>query len=217
MNIKKQLHIIGNAQDKLLLVCLRQAILDNFWSREQFIVQGSLNLVHNSLVDGKVFGFGGKVYSALGPFLVRDCSAEVIACIMMQRSLKAGKNAKIIQFETLQKTRSCHANYLHVSCFGTGDLTMQDNGNGSRVSHAVTNLFWFKRLMAGCHRCIGDIWLPNKAVSTYVIGGCSCVLERDWNDFWEGDKEDFSRSVLGGDGCMCDYCSILWRSTRRGD
>ena len=30
----------------------------------------------------------------------------------------------------------------------------------------------------------------DKAVSLYVIGGCFRVLERDWSDIWDRDKDD---------------------------
>ena len=68
---------------------------------------------------------------------------------------------------------------------------MQDDGNYSSVSHAVTNLFWFKRFMTGCHCCMGDVWLPDKAVSRYVVSGCFYVLERDRNNIRDCDKEAF--------------------------
>ena len=102
-------------------------------------------------------GLGGKVFPTLGPFPIGDRSCVAIACIMTQRSLKPKKKCKTIQFETLRKTRSAHANYLRASCFGTGDSTIQDNGNGSPVSYAMTNSFWFKRFNAGCHYRMGDV------------------------------------------------------------
>ena len=141
MNVQKRLPCPGNAQDELLLKCLRRVILDSFWSRERSTVQGNWNLICNSMVEGQAMGMGSKVLPTLGPFPLGDWSGVAIACIMMERSLKPGKNAKTIRFETLRKTRSVHANYAHASCFGTGDSTMQDDGNGSRVSHAVTNSF----------------------------------------------------------------------------
>ena len=83
-------------------------------------------------------------------FPIENRSGVGIACIMKQRSLKRTKKFKNIQFKTLEKTCSCHVNYLHASCFGTGDLTMNDDGNGSCVSHVVKNSFLFKRFMKGC-------------------------------------------------------------------
>ena len=135
-------------------------------------------------------GLGGEDLPTLGLFPIGDCSGVAIACIMMQRSLKPRKNAKTIQFKTLRKTRLAYANYSHASCFGTGDSTMQDNGNGSRVSHAVTNSFWFKRFNAGCHCRMRDVWLADKAVSRYVIDGYFLVLEKDWSEIWDHDKDD---------------------------
>ena len=37
---------------------------------------------------------------------------------------------------------------------------------------------------------MGDIWLPDKAVSRYVIDGCFCLLECEWIDIWEQEKHD---------------------------
>ena len=37
---------------------------------------------------------------------------------------------------------------------------------------------------------MGDIWLPDKAVSRYVIDGSFWLLGRDWSDIWEHDKND---------------------------
>ena len=100
---------------------------------------------------------------------------------MMERLLQPRKNAKTIQFKTLRKTRLAHANYSYASCYGIGNLTMQDDGNGSHVSHAVTNSFWFKRFSAGCHCRMGDIWLSDKAMSRYVIDGCFRLLSHTFS------------------------------------
>lgn len=44
--------------------------------------------------------------------------------------------------------------------------------------------------MQSCHQRIVDIWLPDKAVSIYVIGGCFKVLAREWNDIIERNKDN---------------------------
>ena len=36
-----------------------------------------------------------------------------------------------------------------------------------------------------------DVWLPDKAVSRYVVIACFRVLDREWNDIRERDKEDY--------------------------
>ena len=68
MNIQKRLPRSGNAQDELLLKCLRHVILDSFWSRERSTVQGNWNLIRNSMAEGRAMGLGGEVLPTLGPF-----------------------------------------------------------------------------------------------------------------------------------------------------
>ena len=72
MNVQMSLPIPGKAQDELLLVCIRQVILDSFWSRERSTVQGNLNLVSSSLVQSEVMDLGGEVFSTLGLFPIGD-------------------------------------------------------------------------------------------------------------------------------------------------
>ena len=36
--------------------------------------------------------------------------------------------------------------------------------------------------MQGCHQKMGDIWLPKKAMSRYVISGCFKISGREWNN-----------------------------------
>ena len=191
VNVQKRLPFCESYVDDLLLMCIRRVILDSMWSRERSTVRGNLSLVRSSIKEGELLGLGAEVsFPPLGPFPTEDQSGIALACIMMMRSLKPGRNASRIQFETLRKTRSCHSNYSHASYYGTGDTFMHDDGNGARVSHAVSNSVWFKRFLQGCHRRMGDVWLPDKAVSRYVIGGCFNVLTRWWDDIIERDKTD---------------------------
>lgn len=93
----------------------------------------------NLLKDGELVGLGVEVFPSLGHFLIADQLGVGLACLMMMQSLKSGKSTNHIQYETLWKARSYHANYLHASCHGTGATFMSEDGNGLRVSYAVTN------------------------------------------------------------------------------
>ena len=50
---------------------------------------------------------------------------------------------------------------------------------------------------------MGDIWLPDKAVSWHVIDGCFRLLEREWSNIWERDKHDiFALQRVATAACM---------------
>ena len=59
---------------------------------------------------------------------------------------------------------------------------MSDDGTAARITNSPTNSLWFNRFMQGCHRWMGDIWRPDKAVSCYVMRWLFQVLENNWTD-----------------------------------
>ena len=61
----------------------------------------------------------------------------------------------------------------------------------------------------------GNIWLPGKAFSKFVIGGCFKVLARELKDVIERDKDNlYVLRCVATVGCMCDHCWILRRTMR---
>jgi hypothetical protein len=113
-----------------------------------------------------------------------------IACGMLLRSKAPRKNTATIQYETLRKQRSFYSNFVH-TCQGggggVGSTFVKDDGTGASVSNSKTNQLWFKRFMLGCHRRMGDVWMPDRALSQYELGSCFEVLESKWIAF-KGDQ-----------------------------
>ena len=100
-----------------------------------------------------------------------------MACGMVLKSLDCGRKSKTVQFGMGRKMQTFISNYSHASRDGMGCAFMSDNGTSAWFSNLTTNLLWFKRFMQGLHQRMGDVWLPDKAVSRYVIPSCFSVLE----------------------------------------
>jgi hypothetical protein len=64
---------------------------------------------------------------------------------------------------------------------------VKDDGTGASVSNSKTNQLWFKRFMLGCHHRMGEVWMPDRALSQYELGSCFEVLESEWITF-KGDQ-----------------------------
>lgn len=166
--------------DSLLMKCIRRANLDSMWSRER-------STVRNNLLNGRklnriqeVLGLTWVSHQGTGPFPSTDLWGMNVAVALLMRSLDPGKNAKQVQFGTIRQLRSFVSNKAHASADGVGATFMGDAGTGARVTHSVTNSFWFNRFMQGCHRRMGDVWLPDKAVSRYVMRASFELLEEAW-------------------------------------
>jgi hypothetical protein len=88
-----------------------------------------------------------------------------MACGMLMRLLNEGKNAEKVQFDIMRKLCSHMLNYSHACPDCVGATFVGEDSNASMLSHAVTNdTPWFRRLIRGCHRRMGDVWLPNRPV-----------------------------------------------------
>ena len=167
-------------EDRLMLMCIRRAILDSFWSRERSTV--SKNLVELKLYAEISATLGNpSPFPSRGPFPVRDADGMEVACNMLIRSLRPGRNAATVQFETIRKGRSMMSNYIHASAGGVGQVALSlGDRTGSVDSSSPTNSFWFRRFLSGCHRRMGDVWIPDRALTIDEVLHAQIVLEDDW-------------------------------------
>jgi len=94
---------------------------------------------------------------------------------------------------------------------------MNDDGCGARVSYSATNSLWFKRFMEGSHKRMGDQWVPDKAISRYVIGACFAVLESNWLRY---GVDNFSQLEISKGACIIItgyYGSLRGEEIGKGD
>jgi len=178
-NARKRLPI-NTEQDKLFQLCIRRALLDSLWSRERSTVSKNRNELRLYLEIAATLGNDSPL-PPRGPFPVQDLDGIEVACNMLVRSLRPGQNAANVQYETIRKGRSAISNYVHASAGGTGDvaISMGDRG-GSFVTASPTNSPWFRRFLVGCHRRMGDTWIPDRALTIDEVLAAQAVCEDDW-------------------------------------
>jgi hypothetical protein len=109
--------------------------------------------------------------------------------------LDAGKNADTIQYKAMQKVRSHMSNFVPTTPGGLGSTFIMDDGKGGTVSMSPTNLDWIKCFMRGCHKKMGNVWIPDRALTVRELLCSQTLLEDDWK-FFEGDKEGRLRTAL---------------------
>ena len=181
LNMQKRLPDVESPADELLLTCVRRANLDAFWSRERSTVSQNRREGLRFVNICRTLGLAeDEAYPPRGPFPIEDTVGMKLACVMLVRSLDAGKNAKTVQFDTMRKLRSHISNYSHSCPGGVGGTFVGEDSNASTLSHAVTNTPWFRRFIRGCHRRMGDVWLPDRPVLIPEIRGALEILEEDW-------------------------------------
>jgi hypothetical protein len=178
-NMKGRPPRLLNLFNVLMLLCIRRAILDTLWARER-------STVNSNRLEGvrylKIFasmGLSDEVYPARGPFPVVDTCGMRVACAILIRSLDRGRNAATIQYETMRKLRSHMANFVHTCPRGIGARFMREEGAAGAVSNSPTNTEWFRRFMKGCHRRMGDVWMPDRPLTIQELLKALELLEED--------------------------------------
>jgi hypothetical protein len=183
LNIQKR-RSGARPQDSVLLMCIRCANLDAIWSRESATVVAA-NLREGARALGLCARLGiDHPYPERRPFEVNDSFGMLLACQSLLRSLvDPGKNADTVQYETMRKLRSHYSNFYHTLPGGTGLTTIADGRGTSTFTASPTYSFWFRRYMTGCHRRMGDTWIPDRATTMEEVLHCYMVLEEDWTRY----------------------------------
>ena len=98
-------------------------------------------------------------------------------------SLDVGKNAKAIQYETTRKLCSHISTFVHTTPSGLGQRFMSTDSGSLTVSFSPTNSEWFRRFMLGCHKRMGDVWIPDQPNTIKEILKALNILKEDWEAY----------------------------------
>jgi hypothetical protein len=137
-----------------------------------------------------------------GPFPVSDIFGMEIAAHHLIRSLDVGRNASTIQYETMRRLRSHFSNFYHTTPTGVGLSTAGADGSNMFFTNSPTNSYWFKRFMQGSHRRMGDVWIPDRALTIDELLKCLELLEEDWQDYTHDAEAHLQIGLLASALCV---------------
>eukprot|EP00980_Cylindrotheca_fusiformis_P031013 scaffold25703_cov171-Cylindrotheca_fusiformis.AAC.2 len=178
-NINEREPVPGALEDDRLLIFIRQANLDAFWSREPSTVAANLSQARRLEVMGDEVGIK-SMSPAMGPFPLEDTFGMKAAYAVLRRSLDPGKTEDTVQFATARKMRSTFSNVYHSSQALTGVSTMAFETTKTYSTTCPTYGYWFERFMLGCHKRMGDATVTDFALSKPIYRELLRELERDY-------------------------------------
>jgi hypothetical protein len=188
--------------DRMMMIFIWRANLDAFWSREKTTVdenrQEGEQFVKIRLLLGIDNPFGGV---QRGPFPVADTFRMLPAVALILRSLDTGKNSPTLQFKTM---RNLCNNFQSTTPEGVGLSMVGDSGKTQqRFSSSPTNSLWFERFIQGARRLMGDLWIPDRALTIVELLASLQILEEDWAKAQEQNDKDrcFEIASLGYVSC----------------
>lgn len=207
-NIRFREPIIMNDKDHRLLIFIRRANLDAFWSRETTTVKANMAAAQRMEARGQDrFGFE-SVTPPMGPFPLADTCGMKTAVLILDRSLDPGRNAEHVQYDTFRRWRSVTTNVTQAGVAGLGDRVMAYERDRMWVSGVPTHSFWFTRFMEGLHRRVGAIIKRDRAVTVDEIKGVENLLEGEWK-LAKGIRSSQLRAAQLGVLFIVGFCTGL--------
>lgn len=179
VNINKR-HPTPTETTSLAMICIRRVILDSLWSREPETVKQNLNILRGYLSTMELLSFDVPLPSR-GPFPVDDSFGYKVACALVWKSMAPGRNSANVQFCTIRKVRSAVSNFVHTTPGGVGLSTVGASDTGGHTfTNSPTNSLWFRRFLLGCHKRMGDVWIPDRAITVDELHVALEILEEKW-------------------------------------
>jgi hypothetical protein len=207
------------AQDLRILKCICHANLDALWALEPRTVQRNLMECRRGLNVAASLGFKSKLYRPLGPFPLEDSFGMCAAIVILQVSLNPGKYDHHVQFGAVRKFCSAFSNVYHSSKEGLDAIIMAKDTQKMTVTKCPMYGQWFEKFMKGCHKQMGEIVKPDRALSSIILLEILKLLELDWANHPENHYKlasegafyvlAFSCTLRGEEVPLTDLCGIL--------
>lgn len=205
-NINKRDPLDDKVEDVRLMRCIRRANLDAIWSRESNTVLGNLRLAGRAVELARSLGIADP-FPSMGPFPLEDTLGMKEAAIMLMRSLDAGKYKDTVQFQTMRKIRGVFANAHHASADGyASTAVMAKDTRKLMVTECVTYGTFFENFVRGCHKRMGDIVKPDRAISLDVLHHVMSLVEADYKVAGSPEKLQFA---IEGSFYLIAFCAAL--------
>lgn len=179
-NIMKRDPVASHASDIRMLKLIRRANLDAMWSTEPNTVSNTLREARRGLRIAGTLGFRTNLFGSMGPFPLEDSFGMGPAIVMLETSLNPGKNAETVQFSTIRKFRSAFSNIYQASARGQDSSVLAKDTRKMVITKCSTYGTFFEKFTRGCHKRMGDIVRPDRALSVEILCAIMHLLERDW-------------------------------------
>ena len=135
-------------------------------------------------------------FPAMGPFPVADSFGMKPAAVLLLKSLDVGKYAPTVQFSTMRKMRSAFSNVYLASAAGyCGTTVMAKDTRTLLVTDCPTYGTWFDHFVRGCHKRMGGIVKPDRALSLAILHQIMLILEEDWLKSYQSERYKFAREA----------------------
>jgi len=141
--------------DDRVLLCIRRACLNLFWSRHPGTVKSNAKEMSRLFTQAIGLGLDNLLDDhKRGPFPLCNTWGMAMVCILLERMLDRGHNATTLQFSTARGVTTMFTNYVHTTPEGLRGLvclTAEVGAKKSYFSNSPGKGLWYTRFSLGCH------------------------------------------------------------------
>ena len=190
--MKKRDPILTDLADGYTLLCIRRVSLDVCGSRSPRTVRANLNRLVTYFQSAD-FSFGLPNYlPQLGWPVVEDRVGMVIALVTLNASLRPGKYANHLQYDTMRKTPTWYRN-VHTAGIGYNvDTLYAQDEKRVHATSCVTSGEWFVRFKLGAKYRMCQIRQQNEAFTSEIIHALDDVAQ----DLWDNSLDEAKRKKI---------------------
>ena len=179
-NVVERDPVVGGEKDEFTLLCIRRASLDAMWSRETSTVVGNARRLRRDYEDARSVLSVKRLVPTLGSDELKDRVGMGVAVMTLNASLRKGRYANHLQWDSMRKTASAYNNAFEAgedfragSIYASYDKKMYE-------SQAPTASKWFSRFMLGTKRRMGVIRKQDEALTVDQLNTIMELGEKDW-------------------------------------
>ena len=217
INIYNRVPLADSEHDKLILLFVRRANLDMFWSRTDLTVSSNLSSITEILKISRELNLPVPL-SVLGPWPVKDISGMKLAIIELRKSQGNNRPNAIcsthLQYDTVRRLRGALSCVSDAAFQGNStSLTMKSfKGDVSHLHLSVTQTRFFERFSQGMKVRMGQRTCRNFPIKSIMV---KAILDRLKTNIRLLDSIDRDRRrllILAG-----AFTSVLFGGSLRGN
>ena len=182
-------------QDKTLMMCIRQANLDAFWSRRPGTVSKSrLGFLYHRKTS-ELLGFIPFPFAQPMP---KDCNYGLeYAVTMLWKSLDKGRHEERVKFATIRSIRTMASNVEIVFNAAQKSRSLVQSGRSVRLESSLpADSEWLKRFLNGMRFRIGERLRQDLALTPEIIVEVLSICEEQWTLAQEGGFHDLAKAEV---------------------
>ena len=190
----------SNQKDEFTLTAIRRVLLDVMWAREPDTVASNWSrskrdfdmAIDNLSISPTV------LLPVLGNPEIGDRVGLGVALATVLASLRPGKNASTVQFDTIRKTQTWYGNAYDAGEKFSCETVVGLDQKKQYVSTSHTFGKWFARFMRGARLRMGMVRRQNEALTSKLALGVCAEAER----IWETARSDTKRVEMEDAVCF---------------